>query len=240
MILSKRLETILSLAPRGLVAADIGTDHALVASELVRRGISPYVIATDLRKGPLEAAEKMIRKAELEDKISLRQGDGLGPLAPGEAQLIILAGMGGALMRHILEEGREKAKAAGMMILSPQSELPEFRSFLQEEGYAIEKERLIPEAGKYYQILLVLPGMKQSLSLIERHYGKNLEARDRAVLKDFLKKEIIKINNVTEQLRLSQNDNNKRQKELKEKLALAEEALRCISREETGERKETV
>ncbi|MBO4883319.1 MAG: tRNA (adenine(22)-N(1))-methyltransferase TrmK, partial [Lachnospiraceae bacterium] len=69
MRLSDRLENILELVPGGLACADIGCDHGFMAIELVSRGISPKVIASDLRTGPLERARENIEKAGLSDKI---------------------------------------------------------------------------------------------------------------------------------------------------------------------------
>ena len=87
--------------------------------------------------------------APLAERIDLRLGDGLTPLVPGEADVLIIAGMGGALMQRILREGEAAARAAVRLILSPQSELEQFRRFLRDENYFIERERLVEEDGKY-------------------------------------------------------------------------------------------
>ena len=65
MQLSDRLEKLMELAGRGVCAADIGTDHAFVPAELVRRGAFSRAVASDVRKGPLKSAEAHIRQAEL-------------------------------------------------------------------------------------------------------------------------------------------------------------------------------
>ena len=48
--------------------------------------------------------------------------------------------MGGALIQKILEEGKEVLCEAKEFILSPQSEIQDFRHFLQNSGYEIRKE----------------------------------------------------------------------------------------------------
>ena len=75
--------------------ADIGTDHARLPIYLVLQGISSQVIASDLSTGPLSTARFNVYLYKLE-KNRIRQGYGLEPLDPGEADVIIVAGMGGA------------------------------------------------------------------------------------------------------------------------------------------------
>ena len=135
MRLSDRLETILFCCGSGSCVADVGTDHGWVPIELVQRGLYQKAIAMDVRSGPLQRAEEHVKNRGLADVISLRLSDGLKALAPGEAETIVVAGMGGGLIQKILKEGQDTAKAAGRLVLSPQSELPEFRRFLHAMGH---------------------------------------------------------------------------------------------------------
>ncbi len=200
MALSRRLETIIALVPPGKTAADIGTDHGLVPAALAERGICSRVIATDLRSGPLEAARRLVTARGLAERIDLRLGDGLTPLVPGEADVLIIAGMGGALMQRILREGEAAARAAVRLILSPQSELEQFRRFLRDENYFIERERLVEEDGKYYYILSVHPGEAQTLAPEELAFGKSPSPEDREVFQQFLRKEREKTEHILKQL----------------------------------------
>ena len=183
MRLSERLETIMCAAGCGTAAADVGTDHALVPIELVRRGAYEKVIAMDLRKDPLRGAAEHVREAGLEEKIELRLGDGLSALAAGEAETVLISGMGGPLMEKILTEGREKALAAKKLVLSPQSDIPAFRRFLQENGFGITDEAMVREDGKYYTVLTVQPGQQALWNETELCYGRCLmQARDPVML----------------------------------------------------------
>ena len=158
MDLSKRLQTIISMVTPGEVVADIGTDHGYVPIELVKKGVCKKGLAMDIGKGPLERAEAHIRSCRMEDQITVRLSDGMDKLSPGEADRVVIAGMGGPLMARILTDGRDSAKAAGELILSPQSELADFRRFLCEEGYVIREEVMLEEDGKYYVIFRVTNG----------------------------------------------------------------------------------
>lgn len=54
--------------------------------------------------------------AGLENRIETRLSDGLEKLSPGEAEAVVIAGMGGELMIHILEQGRHMWDSVGQWI----------------------------------------------------------------------------------------------------------------------------
>jgi len=146
------------MVPQGKRVADVGCDHGFVSIYLVQKGISPHVLAMDVRVGPLSHAKEHIAEYGLEDYIETRLSDGLQAFHPTEAEVCICAGMGGRLMRKILCDSREKVKKLDALILQPQSELPIFRHFLRKEGYWVQDENIILEDGKYYFVMKVIPG----------------------------------------------------------------------------------
>lgn len=150
--LPKRLETIIERLPASGCLADIGCDHAYVAIEAVRRGKAARALACDVRKGPLQQAAEHILCAGLAGKIETRLSDGLEKVAPGEADTVVVAGMGGPLMERILQGRLEDFRH---FVLSPQSEIPHFRRFLLAEGMQIDEETMLIDEGKYYVILNV-------------------------------------------------------------------------------------
>lgn len=156
--LSRRLQTLADLVTPGNVAADVGCDHGLLSVYLVEAGISPRVIASDVRKGPLSAAEAHIAERGLSAYIETRLSDGLAAYRPGEADTLVCAGMGGRLMQRILTRGGDVAMGFRELILQPQSELWQFRVFLRKRGFGILDEELLCEEGKYYFCFRVKPG----------------------------------------------------------------------------------
>ena len=150
--LPKRLETIIERLPASGCLADIGCDHAYVAIEAVRRGKAARALACDVRKGPLQQAAEHILCAGLAGKIETRLSDGLEKVAPGEADTVVVAGMGGPLMERILQGRLEDFRH---FVLSPQSEIPHFRRFLLAEGMQIDEETMLIDEGKYYVSLNV-------------------------------------------------------------------------------------
>ncbi len=190
--LPKRLQEIVDMIPESSCMADIGCDHAYTAIEAVRCGRVQHAIACDVRPGPLMHARENILWAGLGSKIETRLSDGLEKLSPGEADVIVIAGMGGPLMERILNE---RLQDFPHFILSPQSEPAHFRRFLLDAAMEIEEERMLQEDGKYYTILRV--GQKDGAFSAVRYdegelslmYGGRLLARRDPVLRAFLEKE---------------------------------------------------
>lgn len=134
----------------GSRVADVGCDHGFLPIWLVQAGVSPGGLAMDVRKGPLAAAREHIEACGLGDYIETRLSDGLKNCEAKEAQTLVCAGMGGRLMERILTESMEKARGFKELILQPQSELWEFRTFLRREGFAVQQEEAVCEDGKFY------------------------------------------------------------------------------------------
>lgn len=150
VVLSGRLRMLAELVTKGYRAADVGCDHGFLSIYLIQQGICSRVLAMDVRKGPLTAAQEHIAACGLETYIESRLSDGLAALCPGEAETLICAGMGGPLMEKILRDGMEKARGLKELILQPQSEVGAFRRFLRREGFRILAEDAVCEDGKYY------------------------------------------------------------------------------------------
>ncbi len=155
--LSPRLRTVAGLVPEGCRFADIGTDHAYLPVWLLRNGVVETAIAGDLRPGPLAHARETAERFGCTEQIQFRLSDGLAALAPHEADCIAMAGMGGETVRGILSAApwtRENVR----LLLQPQSNLPELRVWLTENGYAIRQEYCVREEQRWYTVLLVVGG----------------------------------------------------------------------------------
>lgn len=151
--MSARMRQVADFVLPCRTAVDVGCDHGYVSIDLLQRGIVQRVIAMDVRKGPLSRAEQNRNLAGLQSVMECRLSDGLDELQSGEADVIILAGMGGPLMMDILERGRAKELLSEQMVLQPQSDIPAVRRYLSEIGYSIQQEAFLKEDGKYYTVL---------------------------------------------------------------------------------------
>lgn len=174
MLLSDRMRVVAGLVQPCKSIADIGCDHGYVAMELVRSKICRHVIAMDINSGPLDRAKQNIVEYDMQDYIETRLSDGVSALQMGETEGIVCAGMGGKLILSILEQGRDLIGGMKQVILQPQSELPEVRSYLRKKGYLIDKEDLVYEDGKYYPMMRALPG---AFGRLEWQIGGNLEQK---------------------------------------------------------------
>ena len=155
--LSERLDKIASFVSHGDKVADIGTDHGYIPIYLKQKGISSYIIAGDINKGPLEKMEENLDKHLPEDRegIYMRLGSGLDVIEPYEADTVVIAGMGGLLMADILSQDWHKTRSVKRFILQPRNAQDKLRKWLLENGFSITDEVLARESRFVWEILCV-------------------------------------------------------------------------------------
>ncbi len=153
MQISRRLQAVSAMVTPGGRMADIGTDHAYIPIFLARAGKTEHAIAMDVNRGPLARAQAHIAQAGLGEVIETRLSDGLEALHPGEADSIVIAGMGGPLTVRILQQGREKLEGCRELILQPQSEIRAVRRWLEQNAWEIAQEDMVCEDGKFYPMM---------------------------------------------------------------------------------------
>lgn len=189
--ISERLKTAASLVQEGNRLADVGTDHGYVPIYLLEQGRIPRAIAMDINRGPLDRAKEHIALYQMENYIETRLSDGVEALQAGEADTILIAGMGGGLVMHILTDGEDVCRQAKELILQPQSELERVRRFLLEHGYVTDEEAMVKEDGKYYPMMRVhydadFADKVSEASQVQLCYGKMLLEQRHPVLLDYL------------------------------------------------------
>ncbi len=227
MQLSKRLSTVASMVTAGNRLADVGTDHGYVPIYLYERKMISGAIAMDVNKGPLERADLHIAEAGLKQKIFTRLSDGLAALEPGEADSVIIAGMGGPLMIRILSSYPETTASLKELILQPQSEVAEVRSWLDQQCYEIVEEHMVYEDGKYYPMFKAVKNPERfRLSEQECRFGRLDVLKEPEVLIAFLEKEIAGKNAILEKLSEEMTEKSKnRAEEMKKIVSEFEEML---------------
>ncbi|MCX7774312.1 MAG: class I SAM-dependent methyltransferase [Clostridia bacterium] len=153
MILKGRLKLIYNKVPPCEVLADIGTDHALIPAQALLDGRCRKAIACDVKKGPLERADRTRKAYHLEERMELRLGSGLEPISMEESDCVVLAGMGGILMTELLGDSLEKARKARCLVLQPMVAHELVRPYLWQNGFEVTDEALAKEGEKLYQVL---------------------------------------------------------------------------------------
>ena len=149
-----RLLAVAELVSDGAYLADVGTDHAYLPIYLAEQGKISRAVASDIHKGPLVSAEKNIREAGFSDRIHTVLTDGLQGLEPYPVTDVAIAGMGGLMIKGILEKASAFKERKVRFILQPMQHIPDLRRYLGENGFAIQKETQATAEGKFYQIIL--------------------------------------------------------------------------------------
>ena len=170
MKLSSRLRALCGMVPRGTAVFDVGCDHAYVPIALLQEGRCPFCVASDIRPGPLSAAESHVKEAGLADRIVLTLADGVPSdalllfeklktsVCPGEGPspdlTLLTAGMGGLMMLEILKNAAVPPGFFRYYLASPQRDADLFRTGLAGAGYRIVEEEMVEENGKFYPLIL--------------------------------------------------------------------------------------
>ena len=191
MQLSKRLQAIADMISPCNVLADVGTDHGYIPIYAVEQHIAKKAIAMDINRGPIERAASHIAGHGLEAYIETRCCDGVAALGAGEADCVVIAGMGGGLVLHILSDGEAVCKQAKELILQPQSELERVRAYLWTNGYVILEENMVLEDEKFYPMMRVHYEKEHAACVDELSYlyGKKLLNSQNKVLLQYLQQE---------------------------------------------------
>lgn len=230
MELSKRLQAVADLVTPGLKVADIGTDHGYIPIWLMEHKKASFAVAMDINKGPLEKARENIRLHGLTSYIETRLSDGMKNLKAGEAESVVIAGMGGGLVMKILEDVKGKSLGIREWILQPQSEIQKVRTYLRESGYCIVAEDMVLDEGKFYPMMKVIKGEPELYSEAELCYGKILLKNRNKVLEEFLKKELDIKTEIRNRLQNSDGENISRRKaELTKEIEVIQEALKVYA-----------
>lgn len=241
--ISKRLSHLADMVGYP-VLADVGTDHGYLPIFLLQAGKIKKAFAMDVREGPLLAAKEHIDACGLGDYITVKLSDGVAALEPGEADSVLIAGMGGDVMLHILKEGDAVARAARELILQPQSKIKDVREYLYRKGYVIDRENMVFEDGKYYSMMHVISEKKKAepRAYTEREwqvicrYGEQLLNRQDETLQRYLSRMARQYQGILEGLERQRESEAilERKKAVRTELAYAEYALKWQRRAESG------
>jgi len=156
--LGPRLRAIAALVPEGCgCLADIGTDHGYIPVSLLLDKKIPCAVASDVKAQPLDHARRTAAQYGVTAGLDFRLGDGLAVLKPGEADPVIIAGMGGDAITEILAAA-PWSRAGPLLLLQPMSKAETLRAWLPSNGYRVLAEKLVQDKGVLYPILTVRGG----------------------------------------------------------------------------------
>ncbi|EDT75353.1 tRNA (adenine(22)-N(1))-methyltransferase [Clostridium butyricum] len=228
MELSKRLNWILNIMDKCDVIMDVGTDHGYIAIELIKRNLADKVIASDINKDPLNKAKLNVSLEGLSNKIELRLGGGLTPVKEKEVNGVLIAGMGGNLIRDILENDIKKVKNMDYLVLQPAQNPEVLREYLYISDYEIIDEDVCFDEGKYYEVFKIKYKENNSTKLENIFYEVSpiLLNKKSDVFKDYLYEKIDKYKKVKSFIKDNTEHALSRKKELDSKIEIIENLLK--------------
>lgn len=172
IVLDNRLKAAAELCREGKTAADIGCDHAQLACFLAQNK-SRFVIASDVRDGPLEAARKTVAEQGVTN-VKVVKSDGLREI--DFADDVIICGMGGELIAEIIGGCRFLSDDT-RFILQPMTKANYLRCWLCENGFEIIEEKAAADGGFLYTVMLVkYTGERREVDEVFALTGKNTDS----------------------------------------------------------------
>lgn len=232
MKLSSRLSACADFVIPGNVVVDVGTDHGHLPIYLLEQGISPRVLAADLREKPLQFARENALACGIGENISFYLSDGLLDIPRGDFRTVICAGMGGETIANILEGAKDIWDPAYQFILQPQSAPYELREYLGRNGFRILGERLARDGRFVYTVMNVIWGDGVPLEPGQCFRPQGTVARDDQLYRDHITRVIKNLSMTVQGLqKAAERDEDKLARyelALKELLELEENYADCI------------
>ncbi|PTQ51096.1 MAG: putative tRNA-m1A22 methylase [Brockia lithotrophica] len=152
--LPPRLSALVRWIEPGSRLADVGTDHALLPRALLRSGRIVRAVGVEVLPHVVRDLEVELRREGYGDELEVRQGSGLSPLAPGEVDVVVIAGLGAETVRAILEEAGEKLATYRRLLVVPTDEAAPLRRWFYRHAVPLLDEEVVWDGGRGYEVLV--------------------------------------------------------------------------------------
>ena len=181
-----RINLIAKLCEGSDTVVDIGCDHAYALIKAIKEYGVKRGIASDINEGPLENAKENIRLNCLSDVVDTVLSDGFKNIN-ASFDTVIISGMGGILIKSILENGLEKINGK-RVIIEANTDSDIVRKYLVKNGFYIMDEYSLYDDEKYYEIIIFEPG-KEVYASFELNFGPVLLAKkEEAFITEYTKR----------------------------------------------------
>jgi tRNA (adenine22-N1)-methyltransferase len=221
MEISSRLSKVVDMLPSCQVVADIGTDHGYVLIELLKRNKIRRGIASDNKQKPLEKAIRNAQAEGVADHLDFRLGSGLETLAAGEVEGVVIAGMGGILVKELLENSMDVVKALDFLLLQPAQNPDILRAYLYESDYEILDEELLKEDRRYYEYMMVRYNPSKQIrrrKISDYLIGDVLLEKGHPLLPDFIQGKITEMELILDKMDLTSDNARSRKAMIDDKI----------------------
>ena len=144
-----RIETIFSYIDINDKVVDVGCDQAKLGIMLAKR--NQKSIASDISENVINKAKTDIKT----DLIDFRVSNGLENIKEGEADTLVLSGMGTYTILEILSCTNLRFKK---IITISNNYHDSLRSKMNDLNYKVSFEQIVKESNKYYNLIVFEPG----------------------------------------------------------------------------------
>jgi len=146
----KRIDTLCSLLKRAKTFADVGCDHGYCSEYMLKNGLCDRAILSDISKGSLAKAEKLLAPYIRGGQAVSVLGDGfLG--VPKDVDEVLIAGMGGSEIVSILSD-EKYGFMPKYFVFQPMHDAEKLRRYILANGGYIERDFTF-EDGKFYDVI---------------------------------------------------------------------------------------
>ena len=181
----KRIDTLCSLLPPAKTFADVGCDHGYCSEYMLVNGLCEKVVFSDISKGSLAKAEKLLAPYVRSGKAKAVLGDGFFGVEK-DAEEVLIAGMGGSEIVAILSD-KKYGFLPKRFVFQPMHDAEKLRRYLLGNGGYIERDFTF-EDGKFYDVLVGgrADGEKRTAAYSDAEYEfgrENLQTMNAAFVK---------------------------------------------------------
>ncbi len=161
-----RISVICAHIPACRIFADIGCDHGYCTAYVLEKGLCEKAYVSDISAACLKKAETLLHNEIAAGRCMPVCADGLDGVR--DADCVLIAGMGGEEIVHILE----RAPIPERFVLQPMRNTEKVRRHLLARGVHIEADFTF-EDGKFYDLIAGSSPGADEYSRFELRYGRD-------------------------------------------------------------------
>ena len=151
MSYSKRIDVLCSLLTAAETFADVGCDHGYCSEYMLSKGLCKKAILSDISKGSLAKAERLLAEYIQNGKAVSVLGDGFYGV-PSNTDEVLIAGMGGSEIVDILSD-KKYGFIPKRFVFQPMHDAEKLRRYIVDNSGHIERDFTFEDV-KFYDVIV--------------------------------------------------------------------------------------
>ncbi|MBE7086241.1 MAG: SAM-dependent methyltransferase [Clostridiales bacterium] len=151
MSYSKRIDVLCSLLTAAETFADVGCDHGYCSEYMLSKGLCKKAILSDISKGSLAKAERLLAEYIQNGKAVSVLGDGFYGV-PSNTDEVLIAGMGGSEIVDILSD-KKYGFIPKRFVFQPMHDAEKLRRYILDNSGYIERDFTFEDV-KFYDVIV--------------------------------------------------------------------------------------